>query len=225
MDNISGLFEKNSLCDKVYEYLRNQIMSGNLRPNTRLPETELASNLQVSRAPIREALNMLVNDGFVVRVPRHGAVVAPVTRKEIDENWELRQLLEPYAAKQACGLIPRLELQEVRQFIVDTMNANDFQMYMQSDYRVHSIIYRYTPNTQLQKFLNQTMLSSLRYRYYTENSAPTSAEIINAVCREHMTLIDALLAGSAGDAEKSMLLHTELSYRRIANQLASADLT
>lgn len=101
MDNLGSVLELNSLCDKVYEYLRDQIMTGQLTPNTKLPENELASVLQVSRAPIREALNLLVNDGFVVRVPRHGAIVAPVTRKEIDENWELRILLEPFATRSA----------------------------------------------------------------------------------------------------------------------------
>ena len=89
MDNFACTFDKNSLCDKVYEFLRNQIMSGKLLPETRLPETELAASMQVSRAPVREALNMLCNDGFVVKVPRHGAIVAPVTRKEVEDNWEL----------------------------------------------------------------------------------------------------------------------------------------
>ena len=136
------LFDTDSLSNKVYDYLRGQIMSGKLAPNSKLPEVELASSLQVSRAPVREALNMLVSDGFVVRVPRHGAVVAPVTRKEIDENWELRQLLEPYGARAACGLIPRDELESVKKYVEDTLSSNDFNEYMDSDYALHSIIYQ-----------------------------------------------------------------------------------
>lgn len=224
MENIESFFEVNSLCDKVYEYLRDQIMSGKLKPNSRLPETELAATLQVSRAPVREALNMLVNDGFVVRVPRHGAMVAPVTRKEIDENWELRRLLEPYAVKTACQFIPQAELEDMRQYILDTIAADDFNMYMDSDYRLHSIIYRYVPNLQLQKFLNQIMLSSLRYRYYTENNAPISTEIIEVVCREHLALVDAILERNEEKAFSSMLDHAEQGYQRIAEQLASMDL-
>lgn len=219
MDNTELLFDKNSLCEKVYEYLRNQIMSGKLPPNYRLPENELASNLQVSRAPIREALNMLVNDGFVIRVPRHGAVVAPVTRKEIDENWELRILLEPYAAKTACTLIPTEEIESVRKYIADTIVSNDFNMYMDSDYCLHQLIYQYVPNLQLQKFLNTVMLSSRRYRFYTENNAPTSAEIIKAVCEEHLSILDALLSGDSDLAFDSMKKHTEKSYQRISLQL------
>lgn len=224
MDNLNFPFEKSSLCDKVYEFLRDQIMSGKLPPDTKLPENDLADNLQVSRAPIREALNMLVNDGFVIRVPRRGAVVAPVTRKEIDENWEIRKLLEPYAAKAACDHIPNFELDSLKKHILNTMATMDFNMYMDSDRRIHSIIYQYVPNSQLQKFLKQTLFSSLRYRYYTENNAPTSAEIINLVCQEHLSLVDSLLTGDPDKAYRAMLVHTERSYQRISKQLEVSEL-
>ncbi len=220
MDNRGAVLELNSLCDKVYEYLRDQIMTGQLTPNTKLPENELAAVLQVSRAPIREALNLLVNDGFVVRVPRHGAIVAPVTRKEIDDNWELRILLEPHAARSACGLIPKDELLSVRNYICETMESDDFHMYMNSDYRIHSLIYQYVPNFQFQKLLNNTMLSSMRYRFFTENNAPTSSEIILAVCTEHLSVIDALLETDSEKAFQQMLNHTNQSYSRILHQLS-----
>ena len=220
MDNHGAVLELNSLCDKVYEYLRDQIMTGQLTPNTKLPENELSAVLQVSRAPIREALNLLVNDGFVVRVPRHGAIVAPVTRKEIDDNWELRILLEPYAARSACGLIPKDELLAVQNYIRETMESDDFHMYMNSDYRIHSLIYQYVPNTQFQKLLNNTMLSSMRYRFFTENNAPTSSEIIFAVCTEHLSVIDALLEADSEKAFQQMLNHTTQSYNRIVHQLS-----
>lgn len=220
MDNLGSVLEFNSLCDKVYEYLRDQIMTGQLTPNTKLPENELASVLQVSRAPIREALNLLVNDGFVVRVPRHGAIVAPVTRKEIDENWELRILLEPFATRSACGLIPREDLLSVRDYINQTMSTNDFHMYMNSDYKIHSLIYQYVPNSQFQKILDNTMLSSMRYRFFTENNAPTSSEIILAVCHEHLSILEALLETDKEKAYERMLNHTSQSYARISRQLS-----
>lgn len=224
LDSLKLPFEKASLCDKVYEYLRDQIMSGKLPPDTRLPENDLADSMQVSRAPVREALNMLVNDGFIIRVPRRGAVVAPVTRKEIDENWEIRKLLEPYAAKAACGHIPNFELEALKQYILNTMATMDFNMYMDSDRRIHSIIYQYVPNSQLQKFLKQTLFNSLRYRYYTENNASTSADIIDSVCQEHLSLVNALLSGDSEKAYHAMLVHTERSYQRISKQLEISDL-
>jgi len=224
LDSRDILFEQVSLGNKVYEYLRNQIVSGEFPPDTRLPENELAAKLQVSRVPVREALNMLISDGFVVRIPRHGAVVAPVTRKEIDENWETRILLEPYAAKLACGNIPNFELNAVKKQIVNTMLCMDFNMYMDSDHRIHSVIYQYVPNTLIRKFLSQIMLSSMRYRYYTENNLPTSEEVINSVCQEHLDLVDALLSEDKEKAYQAMLSHTQQSYQRILKQMANSDL-
>ncbi len=218
MENLTYSFDRNSLGDKVYEYLRSQIMSGRLLPETRLPETELAASLQVSRAPVREALNMLCNDGFVVKVPRHGAMVAPVTRKEVEDNWELRELIEPYAAREACGNIPKEELLEIRKLIVDTAIAESHDMYMDSDYRTHSIIYQYVHNTQLQNVLKQAMLNSMRYRFYAENNHPTYDSITKTVCDEHLALVDALLEGNAELAFELMRTHIEKGHLRFEEQ-------
>lgn len=219
MNNRNTVLDKSSLCDKVYEYLKSEIMLGKLSPGEKMPEIDIANTLSVSRAPVREALNMLARDGFVVRVPRHGAIVAPVTRKEINENWELRRLMEPYAAKLACGNIPREELKAVRQLIEDTIVSDSYTMYMDSDYRTHSIIYRYVSNEQFKSFLDQTMQNSMRYRYYVENSHPGAATVISTVCKEHLAIVDALLENDAERAYTSMLSHIELGFRRIDRQL------
>lgn len=218
MDNFACSFDKNSLCDKVYEFLRNQIMSGKLLPETRLPETELAASMQVSRAPVREALNMLCSDGFVVKVPRHGAIVAPVTRKEVEDNWELRELIEPYAARAACGNIPKEELVRIRKLITDTAETGSHEMYMDSDYEAHSIIYRYVPNVQLQNVLKQAMLNSMRYRFYAENNHPTYDSVIKRVCDEHIAVMDALLACDEQSAYNKMYEHIKAGHLRFEEQ-------
>ncbi len=221
LDNRNTLLDKSSLCDKVYEYLKEEIMLGKLSPGEKMPEIDIANTLSVSRAPVREALNMLARDGFAVRVPRHGAIVAPVTRKEINENWELRRLMEPYAAKLACGNIPRKELEAVRQLIEDTIISDSYTMYMDSDYRTHSIIYQYVSNEQFKNFLDQTMQNSMRYRYYVENNHSGVATVISTVCKEHLAIVDALLNCDADQAYASMLAHIERSFRRIDRQLDS----
>ena len=221
VDNLTYFIDNNSLCDKVYEFLRRQIMSGELPPETRLPETELATSMNVSRAPIREALNMLCNDGFVVKVPRHGAIVAPVTRKEAEDNWDLRKLIEPYAAKAACGRIPKEELLEIKKLITDTSAAGSHDMYMDSDYRTHSIIYQYVPNSQLQSVLKQAMLNSMRYRFYAENNHPTYDNLIKTVCEEHLSLVDALLNEDPDLAFETMSQHIEKGHNRFEEQFVA----
>ena len=88
-----------SLKQLVYDNLKERIINGTLKPGMRLREEDLSNEMNISRAPIREALNMLERDGFTTIVPRKGALVSEVKKEDLYYIWELRALLEPYAAK------------------------------------------------------------------------------------------------------------------------------
>ena len=98
-----------SLKEMVYENLRNQIITGKLAPGMRLPEEELSRAMNISRAPIREALNMLHRDGFATIIPRRGAIVSLITPEDIRDNWEMRELL---AAKANVDRLMKMESEQ-----------------------------------------------------------------------------------------------------------------
>ena len=83
-------------------FLREQVYRGELKPGTRLLEVELCNQLEVSRAPIREALLTLQSDGLVTMRPHRGATVATFSDDDIREIYQLRQLLDPVAARAAA---------------------------------------------------------------------------------------------------------------------------
>ena len=95
-----------SLKQLVYEKLQQMIIRGELKPGERLTEEDLSQAMNISRAPIREALNMLERDGFTKIIPRKGAIVAEVSVKDSLDIWKCRLALEPFAAKEACRNIP-----------------------------------------------------------------------------------------------------------------------
>lgn len=74
-----------SLKQRVYDCLLQQIVSGELPPGTHLMEAEIAQAMCISRAPIREALNMLERDGFTRSIPHRGSEVAEVTMQNVHE--------------------------------------------------------------------------------------------------------------------------------------------
>lgn len=82
----------------VLDAVRNAIVTGRLKPGEQVVQSQLASQLGVSRAPIREALNRLEEEGLVRNLPYKGTVVAPLTRTDIEELRSLRLVLERYAA-------------------------------------------------------------------------------------------------------------------------------
>jgi DNA-binding GntR family transcriptional regulator len=85
----------------VAHVLREAILDGRLKPGSQLRETHLAADLGVSRAPLREALGVLADEGLVDKIPYRGAFVAEVSAEGIAEIASLRKRLEPYAIELA----------------------------------------------------------------------------------------------------------------------------
>jgi DNA-binding GntR family transcriptional regulator len=91
--------EQTPLRVQIADRLRRAIVTGRLRPGTVLVETALAEQMNVSRAPIREAIALLENDGLVETVAYKGKRVKPLTVREVEETWSLRQTFEVMAVR------------------------------------------------------------------------------------------------------------------------------
>ena len=98
---------------KAYEWIRDAIESGELEMGTPLPENLLAREIGVSRTPIREALRSLEQDGYVKIIPQKGAFVSEISLEDLKEIYDIRKLLEPFAALSAVNRIPGEELDEM----------------------------------------------------------------------------------------------------------------
>lgn len=85
-----------------YHLLKHRLLTGQYKPGTQLKETALAAEFNVSRTPIRAALDKLVQDGLVNKKKGAGVRVAAWTQWDVDETFQLRILLEPYAAQLAA---------------------------------------------------------------------------------------------------------------------------
>ncbi|MFC4531299.1 GntR family transcriptional regulator [Sphaerisporangium dianthi] len=92
-----GLLESPSLVELSMRRLRHEILSGALAPGERLIEEQLTQRFGTSRAPLREALRSLGQQGLVEHLPRRGVRVAELSRKDVDELFGLRDVLERYA--------------------------------------------------------------------------------------------------------------------------------
>ncbi|MFT3833818.1 MAG: GntR family transcriptional regulator [Micropruina sp.] len=175
--------------DAVHEHLRNAILSAEYRPNHRLVEQELSTQLKVSRTPVREALLRLKQEGLVVQ--QKGWVVRDHAPHEIVELLEARVELEAAAARLAAGrispetlatlleLIERMEHTEAR---VEVNQLND---------EFHSLITRSAGNHVLADAARSTMIN-----YWNFNAPVVFTEKdIRTVNEEHRALHAALAAG------------------------------
>src|SRR5438132_4484728 len=96
------------------ELIRDAIVDGRLEPGRRLKEEELARELGISRTPVREALLVLQSEGLVAAEPNRGATVRSHDAEDLDDLYQLRALLEGYAARRAAARISEEALAGLR---------------------------------------------------------------------------------------------------------------
>jgi GntR family transcriptional regulator, vanillate catabolism transcriptional regulator len=96
-----------SLAEQARESIRTAILDGTLEPEERITIEQLATELGISRTPIREALKALEGEGLVQLMPHRGAIVARFARDELDHRYSIRAMLEGYAAELACAADPK----------------------------------------------------------------------------------------------------------------------
>ena len=91
---MENIFNMENLSDKVTIFIREKIFCGEYDMGDRLLEQDLADELGVSRAPVREAIKNLVNQGLLVSIPNKGTYVEKINKKDVKEIFEIRVYLE-----------------------------------------------------------------------------------------------------------------------------------
>jgi DNA-binding GntR family transcriptional regulator len=141
-----------SLPDAVLDQLRRTIVNGKLAAGTRLVETDLADQLHVSRATVRQVLRQLEVEGLVEVRPRRGTVVAYMSDEVALEVCQVRGILEGFAVRAACRELSPERLQEMRR-LAEQMGAavreGDVFHTAELDTAFHSIICRSQSNRRL----------------------------------------------------------------------------
>ena len=99
----AGALVAASLVELAVQRLRGEIVSGKFPPGGRLVEEQLTRRFGISRAPVREALRLLGQQGLVEHLPRRGVRVVQLSSRDIDELFSLRDVLERFALECALG--------------------------------------------------------------------------------------------------------------------------
>ena len=155
------------LRDVVFHTLREAILRGDLKPGERLMELQLASQLGVSRTPIREAIRMLQQEGLAVTIPRRGAEVAAMTEKDMEDVLRIRKALEVLAGQLACEKMKEEHENFLDEKLVDfeeAVAASDIKQIAQADVEFHNAIYAAAQNDRLVTMLGNLQEQVYRYR-------------------------------------------------------------
>lgn len=189
-----------------------------LLPGERLFEVELAEQLGVSRNPVREALTMLAREGWVDFRPRSGTYVHESSPKEIDDFFEMRALLEGYAAELAAIRIRAEDVVALRDHWrdgVDAVERQDLDATVAANSAFHARIHEVADNGVLQESL--TRMKKRVHWYF----ATVATQRGMASWDEHLRIIDALERHDRTAAATLMRAHTNATADLYRLQRAS----
>ena len=199
----------------MFEIIRADIMSLKIPPNTRISIDNLAKELGVSQTPIREALSMLEALGLVSRKQFSGYFTAPkLDRTQFEELYEIRLLLEPYAAKCAAKRMDDEAIAQIcelasRKVPGGSDSQDSFRISADDDSELHAKIAHGSGNRLIEESLSRlhTHLHLFRLHFPSKVNAEVFAE--------HARLADALRRRNPRDAEAAMRAHIKNSYDRL----------
>ena len=167
MQNFDYEVQPTTVKDRVYEILKREIVLGKLKPGEPINIAVLSTKLNISSAPLREALNMLSRDGLVTLNPRKHAAVSEIDEGDMVITMHLRLLLEPYAAELSIHNIPQNVIEHMRAELNGVLDdPYNEERYIQSDLNLHEILYRYSNSDIVVKTISVVKEYSIRLRYY-----------------------------------------------------------
>ncbi|MFZ7103895.1 MAG: GntR family transcriptional regulator [Peptococcaceae bacterium] len=140
------------LTEQVHQVLKKGILTGVFSPGERLYETELSKKLGVSRTPIREALGILKSEGFITQLVGGGIKVTEHSIKEVNEIFDLRELLECYGVEKAIDNISETQIKRLAEILDMCKMAQKYtniETIMELNKEFHELILRASNNEKL----------------------------------------------------------------------------
>jgi DNA-binding GntR family transcriptional regulator len=221
--NSSPLFEPQtviSLRDRTYEAIRDAILSGQLKPGLRLKERDLATQMQISTTPIKEALRMLQQEGLVVSLPRRGVAVSNLASVPISEISVIRAALEGVACRLAADKATDDQIADLRsrlQLMESLTKSGKIQELIKANTDYHNKIYAMADNPYLSTMLETVRAPDRHFR----NKALAKPDEVRTGFLEHKAVLEAISARDGDSAERCMKDH----ILRTARDVLSLDPT
>lgn len=197
--------------EAAYQEIRRRIIGGELAPGSTVGQEALASDLGLSTTPVREALRRLEAGGWISLAVHREARIAPLSRTELDELYQVRLALDPLAAEMACGRIDAPRIARMRK-LLEAPPSGDFELRLSMNREFHAIIYRACGNETLIEILDQLWDRADRYRRVVLGKSPGAGK---ASHEEHVAIVDALAAGDPALVKQLMHDHLERSLKEL----------
>ncbi len=215
---MSILRPQQTLVEQVYEAILSRIASGQVGPDARLIQEEIAEVLGVSRQPVQQALLLLRNEGVLISAPGRGLMVAPLDSAKVRNVYEIRASLDALAAGKAARLQSQRAQDEGAAFIArgrDAVARQSISDMIAADMAFHHFIYELSGNPMIAETSapHWTYLRCLMGAVLMQGEAPRD------IWAEHQAILDAVARGDAAEAERLSRAHVNHATGSLVSKL------
>lgn len=196
----------------TYEVLREWIVSGELEPGQRLDQEWLAGTLKVSRMPLRQALQRLESEGLIQNRPYRGAVVSPLSPREMEDIYAARAALEGTLAEvgaRRCSAEQLVIMEDLLNQQAGALADRDMRRFATLDRAFHFTLYEASTYPQCLSIVERLWHLSERYRRFY---ATTKSGAENSL-REHWQILETARAHEGEGARKATAAHVERGFQ------------
>jgi DNA-binding GntR family transcriptional regulator len=179
--------------DNLAAFFREEIISGRLPPGEKIVEVRWAKHLKISQTSVREALNILSAEGFVQKGSGRTAQVTQLSDEDVLHSYELRAVLESYAARVVAEKQP--DLAELDQSLADmraAIDCNNLRAFYERDLQFHLLLAEKTGNKMLVRAVKRIILPLFAFVVIRVQGSRTEREQWIRSLEQHKRIIDAL---------------------------------
>jgi len=216
VENSTGMSERPpTKSDQIYEYLRRAIVRLDMEPGSAILEKDICTRFEVSRTPVREALQRLAEEDLVTIHPHSGTWVSRISFTVAEEGFVLRRALEIESVRRAAERITESDADLLGDIIARMriiLAENRLEDYLEDDDAFHSTIARISGYPRIWKFITLAKVHLDRMR---QLSAPVPGHLAE-VTEQHAAIAQALQRRNAMQAELAMRIHLDSSFAVMA---------
>lgn len=199
---------------RVYTYVRDRILAGEIAPHQRLVETKIAQEIGTSRTPVREALHNLEVEGLIESIPRVGYRVKFLNPTEVEEICAIRATIEGMAADWAMNKAPGKLVSELKKNITQSekiIAAGTVKAFVELDAQFHESIARLSGSPRLLELAQTLRRHMLRYRIESIYTLDNVRRAIDG----HKGILQAIEKADRPGVGQAIIAHLEQSKRDI----------
>ncbi|MBR6472278.1 MAG: GntR family transcriptional regulator [Firmicutes bacterium] len=204
---------ENTLTNEIADIVRERILKGEYEIGEKIKESSIATELSVSRTPIREAFKMLEEEGLLDYLPNRGCYAKGFTKRDVSDIYAVREALEELAMTWACERITDEEierLEEQCELMEFYTRKKDAQKILAMNSTFHDIIY----NSTRSRFLAQVLRSYKGYLDKSRKSVYYDETFLEDIQKEHRALLEAVRERNVEEALEAIHVHLSESRKR-----------